>query len=109
MVKVEAKSFLGDVDITSANGGSQRATVKLTLQLNLAKSAKINAHEIVTVDKAPVPWKLISARTMSPVAAPMLSTGDISRQLDVVIIRSINPTECQLNGVTAANSIVPVL
>ena len=35
--------------------------------------AKVNAHEIVTVDNAPVPWNAISALTISPVDAPMFA------------------------------------
>ena len=51
MIKVKAKSFLGDVDISSANTGSQGAAVKLTLQLNLAKSVLKAKKDILEAKK----------------------------------------------------------
>ena len=46
----------------------------------------------------------ISALTTSPVAAPIVALV-VGVQLNVVVVRSVNPTECQLNSVITANTL----
>ena len=72
MLKVKTKS-LGFVALTSATSivDCNSPPLKTRLSSTLSVRSEIYGHEIVTVASAPVPWNAISARTMSPVAAPI--------------------------------------
>ena len=82
------------------NRSRQRATIKNTLKLNLPVRSKIYRHEIVTVDKCSSALECNLSADNITSRRSNRCTGDVCSQLDVVVVRSINPTEGQFNGVT---------